>query len=56
MRSRDDRRAFLPLWIRNWNEKRQSMETERLSGYSQVGKIPGEHRVGTLRHSGAINA
>lgn len=36
VRSCDDRRAFLPLRIRNWNEKRQSMETERLSGYSQV--------------------
>lgn len=36
MRSGDDRRAFLPLRIWNWNEKRQSVETERVPGYSQV--------------------
>lgn len=38
MRSGDDRRAFLPLWIRDWNEERQSVETERVFGYSQVKK------------------
>lgn len=36
MRSGDDRRTFLPLGIWDWDEEGQSVETECLSGHSQV--------------------